>query len=162
MLESGLSVGDIKIRDIPNQGVQRSAWNALVFGLGGLVFGLVGGLVFGLVVGLVFGLSVWSVGGLYSTLAVGLGVGLFGALNAGGQACLEHLALRILLVRNGSIPWNYVKFLDYAAERILLRKVGGGYIFIHRMLLEYFAARYDKSAVEATPNAEPSQIAIEM
>ena len=24
-------------------------------------------------------------------------------------------------------------------ERILLRKVGGGYIFVHRMLLEYFA-----------------------
>ena len=56
-----------------------------------------------------------------------------------------------MLVRNGSIPWNYVKFLDYAAERILLRKVGGGYTFIHRMLLEYFAARYDESSVEATP-----------
>ena len=79
-------------------------------------------------------------------------------LNAGGQACLEHFVLRLLLVRNGSIPWNYVKFLDYAAERILLRKVGGGYTFIHRMLLEYFAARYDESSVEATPNAEPSQI----
>lgn len=63
-----------------------------------------------------------------------------------------------MLVRSGSIPWNYVKFLDYAAERILLRKVGGGYIFIHRMLLEHFAARYDESSVEATPNAEPSQI----
>src|SRR5205814_8403011 len=29
--------------------------------------------------------------------------------------------------------------LNYAAERILLRKVGGGYIFIHRLLLEYFS-----------------------
>jgi hypothetical protein len=57
---------------------------------------------------------------------------------------------------------SHVKFLDYAAERILLRKVGGGYIFIHRMLLEYFAARYDESSVEAIPNAEPSQVAIEM
>jgi hypothetical protein len=28
---------------------------------------------------------------------------------------------------------------DYASEQVLLRKVGGGYIFIHRMLLEYFA-----------------------
>jgi hypothetical protein len=35
-----------------------------------------------------------------------------------------------------------VDFLDYAAERIFLRKVGGGYIFIHRLLQEYFAARY--------------------
>jgi len=28
--------------------------------------------------------------------------------------------------------------LDYAADRIFLQKVGGGYIFIHRMLMEYF------------------------
>lgn len=34
---------------------------------------------------------------------------------------------------------RYVDFLDYAAERILLRKVGGGYMFIHRLLLKYFA-----------------------
>ncbi len=38
------------------------------------------------------------------------------------------------------MPWNYARFLDYAAERILLRKVGGGYIFIHRLLMEYFAS----------------------
>lgn len=31
-------------------------------------------------------------------------------------------------------------FLDYAAERILLRKVGGGYILLHRLMLDYFAA----------------------
>jgi hypothetical protein len=41
---------------------------------------------------------------------------------------------------NGYAPLNYVRFLDYAAERVLLRKVGGGYIFVHRMLLEYFAS----------------------
>jgi hypothetical protein len=67
-----------------------------------------------------------------------------------------HLALRLLLVRSGSIPWNYVKFLDYATERILLRKVGAGYTFIHRILLEYFAARYDESSVGATPKTGSS------
>ena len=30
--------------------------------------------------------------------------------------------------------------LDYAAQLVLLHKVGGGYIFVHRMLMEYFAA----------------------
>jgi len=35
---------------------------------------------------------------------------------------------------------NYVSFLDYATERILLYKVGGSYMFVHRQLLEYFAA----------------------
>ncbi len=33
----------------------------------------------------------------------------------------------------------YARFLDYCHERILLRKVGGGYIFVHRLLQEYFA-----------------------
>jgi hypothetical protein len=50
-----------------------------------------------------------------------------------------HFVLRWFLWRAGSIPWNYARFLDYAASRILLRKIGGGYVFIHRLLLEYFA-----------------------
>ena len=58
----------------------------------------------------------------------------------GGRACVQHYVLRIMLWRNGSAPLNYVRFLDYAAERIFLRKVGGGYIFVHRLLLEYFAS----------------------
>ena len=152
---SGFSAWEIKSRDFPNQGIHRSAWNALVVGLvSGLVYGLGIGLVVGLVYGLVFGLVVGLVVGLVSWLGFGLGAGL----DVGGQACFQHVLLRLLLVRNGSIPWNCVKFLDYAAERVLLRKVGGGYTFIHRMLLEYFAARYDESSVKATPTAEPSRI----
>jgi hypothetical protein len=38
------------------------------------------------------------------------------------------------------MPWNYARFLDYAVDRIFLQKVGGGYIFIHRLLMEHFAA----------------------
>jgi predicted NACHT family NTPase len=30
--------------------------------------------------------------------------------------------------------------VDYATERILLRKVGNGYIFAHRLLLDHFAS----------------------
>jgi eukaryotic-like serine/threonine-protein kinase len=45
-----------------------------------------------------------------------------------------------MLWMNGSAPLHYARFLDYAVERILLGKVGGGYIFIHRMVLEYFAS----------------------
>jgi hypothetical protein len=33
-------------------------------------------------------------------------------------------------------------FLDYAAERLFLRQVGGGYIFIHSLLQDHFVARY--------------------
>ena len=38
------------------------------------------------------------------------------------------------------MPLNYVRFLEYATERIFLRRVGGGYIFIHRLVQEHFAA----------------------
>ncbi|MEA1869960.1 MAG: hypothetical protein U9N09_07450 [Euryarchaeota archaeon] len=58
----------------------------------------------------------------------------------GGLACIQHLVLRIMLWRNGFAPLNYARFLDCAAGRIFLRKVGGGYIFVHRLLLEYFAS----------------------
>ena len=56
-----------------------------------------------------------------------------------GSACLRHFSLRWMLYRMGYIPWSYARFLNYATERLFLQKVGGGYIFIHRMLLEHFA-----------------------
>lgn len=86
---------------------------------------------------------------------VELGVGIVGpfvaffiGLKNGGAACLQHFTLRLLLWRNDFAPWRYVRFLDYAAERIFLRKVGGGYIFIHRMLLEHFAALHPSDRKE--------------
>ena len=66
-------------------------------------------------------------------------VGIFVALEKGGYFLLNHYATRLLLRLRHLIPWNIVRFLDAAAERIFLRKVGGGYIFVHRTLLEYFA-----------------------
>ncbi len=75
---------------------------------------------------------------------------------------MKHLALRLLLIRNGSAPWKYVEFLDYAAGRILLRKVGGGYAFIHRMLLEYFATHYVEPSIKMTPTAKPFPSEIEL
>ena len=52
---------------------------------------------------------------------------------------IKHYALRLILWLKGYTPFNFIKFLDHCARLILLKKVGGGYIFIHRMLLEYFA-----------------------
>ena len=52
---------------------------------------------------------------------------------------IKHYALRLILWLIGHTPFRFVKFLDYCAKLILLKKVGGGYIFIHRMLLDYFA-----------------------
>jgi transcriptional regulator with XRE-family HTH domain/GTPase SAR1 family protein len=73
--------------------------------------------------------------GLTDAAIPALAVGLV----CGGAAYVQHFVLRFLLWGAGYIPFNYAPFLDYATERILLRKVGGGYIFPHRLLLEYFA-----------------------
>ncbi len=78
--------------------------------------------------------------GLNLMLGGGESIGLAAGLTFGGAAFIQHYILRFLLWRAGSMPWNYPRFLDYAADRIILRKVGGGYIFVHRMLLEYFAS----------------------
>ena len=70
-------------------------------------------------------------------------LGSFGVMAGawyGGIDVLQHYTLRFLLWWRGYLPWNTARFLDYATERIFLRKVGGGYIFIHRLLLEYFAS----------------------
>lgn len=57
----------------------------------------------------------------------------------GGGACIYHYSLRFMLWRRNFAPLNYVGFLEYAADRIFLNRVGGGYAFIHRMIQEYFA-----------------------
>jgi hypothetical protein len=41
----------------------------------------------------------------------------------------------------------------------LLRKVGGGYAFIHRMLLDHFAARYVEPSNEGQPRSDGDAIA---
>jgi hypothetical protein len=63
---------------------------------------------------------------------------IFG-LNRGGSAVIKHYVVRMTRWLNGHTPFKFVKFLDHCARLILLKQVGGGYISIHRMLLEYFA-----------------------
>lgn len=61
----------------------------------------------------------------------------------GGLAWCQHWALRFVLWRNGDLPFHLIPWLSEMTERGLLRRVGGGYIFIHRSLLEYFADLYE-------------------
>jgi hypothetical protein len=123
----------------PNEGIRRSLRNGLI--AGGL-FGFIGGLVSGLMSGFAFALA-----GITDWMTLGIGLAfVFGIIFFvqfltfyGGIAFVKHYLLRYYLWRAGHLPWNYIKFLDHAVERILLRRVGGGYIFSHRTLLEYFA-----------------------
>ncbi len=67
---------------------------------------------------------------------IGIGFGMW----FGGADVVKHFILRILLWRQGSMPLRIDRLLDEAARVVLLRRVGGGYIFVHRLLLEHFAA----------------------
>ena len=78
--------------------------------------------------------------GLGVGLGVGLVIGLVIGLGNGGAFVVQHFSLRFLLWKYGHAPLNYVRFLESAKDLIFLRRAGGGYIFIHRSLLEYFAA----------------------
>ncbi len=76
---------------------------------------------------------------------------ILGILVYGGLDVIKHYTLRLILWWKGYAPLNYVRFLDYATKLIFLRKVGGGYIFIHRMLMEHFAAmRKEESGPEVS------------
>lgn len=124
----------------PNEGVTRSARNAL---LGACFFAPIGGIASGLACGLGFGaigqLSTWAVMamGFAVMLCIVLFVIFFTA--HGGIPWVQHHTLRFYLQRSGCIPRRYLRFLSSSSEYSILRRVGGGYMFSHRQILEHFA-----------------------
>jgi hypothetical protein len=154
VLVFGLETKQLTKRSIlsPNEGIRRSVKNGLVVVLivvlcyvlvFVLVFGLVGALSGALSDGLDVGLFI----GLLIGLFIGLPIGLFFGLGA----TVQHYMLRFWFWRTRCTPppWRYVAFLDDAVEQLLLRKVGGGYIFRHRFLQEYFASLETLASEEA-------------
>jgi DNA polymerase III delta prime subunit len=119
----------------PNQGIKRSGYNALRVGLG---LGLPVGAPMGLIPAFSNDFSFL----LVFALPTGLAMSVMMALFFGGGAFLKHMLLRRMLNHANLIPKDYAHFLDYASERILLRKVGNGYMFVHPLIASYFAERY--------------------
>jgi hypothetical protein len=79
-------------------------------------------------------------GGLSVVLGAGLIYGLIFGLISGGMFALKHFVLCLFLWESGLAPLHYVPFLAQAKELLFLRQVGGGYIFVHRLLSEYFVS----------------------
>jgi hypothetical protein len=75
-------------------------------------------------------------------LIMGLAFGLSNGLMYGGHTLIKYYILRILLSHYNLLPWRLVPFLDHCVDLIFLRRVGGGYIFVHRLLMEHFAEMY--------------------
>ena len=125
----------------PNEGITRSARNSLIAAfLSGPAAGIVSGIATAFAFRTVGGLSGWQFLGEGFALILGIAFMVQIAFAYGGVAVIEHYVLRWYLWRDGVLPLHAVSFLDYAATRIILCKIGGGYIFSHRLLLDYFAS----------------------
>jgi hypothetical protein len=157
---SSETMEDLQHRSVPNQGIHNSAFNGLVFGL---ISAIIVVSSFALLVwsnnGPQVWLNNWLVGmltnafslnrvpgppilidtalGIY--LLMGLSVLLLVGLANGWLDFLRHYVLRFQLWWAGSMPWNYVQFLDDVVHRILLYQLGGGYTFIHAEHRDYIA-----------------------
>lgn len=131
-----LTADPIVTPTIPNEGIRRSLRHALISSTIPVLIGVVVGLGWGRASPFD---SLRRLGITVYTLLPFLLSGLTLGMRNGGVAYLQHYALRLVLWGNGYAPLNYTRFLDYAAERVFVRKVGGGYIFTHRLLMEYFA-----------------------
>ncbi len=126
------------------------------FGTNGLLCGLIMGLAFGLVAGVIAGsISGAAAFGWVCGFATGGVIGLAFAWFLGLGTFIQHFLLRFLLWQAGLLPWKLVPFLDEATDRLLLRKVGKDYLFIHQLLLEYFAMQELQTA-SGTPLSHES------
>lgn len=136
VLEGALLRNEVKLRTTPGQGIVQSRRN------GWLVGGIAGGVTAVTLTLLSFLSTLWLdfsfIQALGWVVGASLYLGLVGGLLYGGLAAWQHRRLLAILQEDGAMPPDYVHFLDYAAERNLLRKVGGGYMFTHALLLDYF------------------------
>jgi hypothetical protein len=136
----------------PNHGTRQSAKViavSLVFI--SLLYAVVGAFA-GILVARALGMYWYFLPGLVpllgSTLAVMVGSAVvFGCFGLGygwlltdPPMILGHLSLRFLLASSSLAPLNLARFLDFCDERLILKRVGGSYVFFHRLLLDYFAA----------------------
>jgi F0F1-type ATP synthase assembly protein I len=133
-LISGLK-GEIEEKSIPNQGIWNSVKNMFFLTI---IFTLI-----------TFFIVIWIKPFLIPFLRteeitlieriILLLTAFLGFLLSGGEACIKHFSLRLVLWFDGCIPWNYASFLGYAVNRRIIQQVGGRYRFVHRLLLEHFA-----------------------
>lgn len=135
-LVSGLSAGLVsglrQERAAPNEGIRRSVRHAL---RAGLVAGLISGSTVGILFALVRGTAAGSIAGVGFGLVFALIVGLL----FGGAAVMQHYVVRAFLVRAMVAPWRYDAFLEAMVQRLLLRRSGSAYLFVHRLLRDYLA-----------------------
>lgn len=78
---------------------------------------------------------------LGTLLAFGAFTGGVSACAAGGTAVLLHVGLRLALALTSPLPLRLTASLDDLAERGLLVRIGGGWMFLHLTLRDHLSRR---------------------
>ena len=138
---TGFQSNQLQMSSGINEKVYRSLRN-------GLSMGLVGGIIAICLVGIAF----YPVGfnledgapALFNFIPMAVSVFFV----YGGSVALQHFVLRRELIHKKIIPTQLVDLLQEGVKLGILQRVGGGFIFIHRYLLEYFAGLQENNNQE--------------
>jgi hypothetical protein len=134
-------VGEVKeSKAYPNEGmwlgVRNAALGAGVIGLGGYVVCSLSTALVLLLIG--EELESAAITGLLGGLVSAVVAAPLGGLCYGGYDVAKHCVLRLLLYITGATPFRLKQTLDSACDLVFLRRTGGAYMFVHRLLMEHF------------------------
>ncbi|MBW4517941.1 MAG: hypothetical protein KME11_22295 [Timaviella obliquedivisa GSE-PSE-MK23-08B] len=158
-------LGNTLERQTPlNHGMWHSAKNTLILTLIGFVVGLlvsgifssIANIFFDLVSSIVFIPLMFRI--LYYPpvlLKTGLMMGSISGLIV-GISCLQHFILRVMLWYNGSIPWNYDRFLKHVTQQMLMQRLDGRYRFTNSLLRNHLARSYSLVSCSSVKCSEVS------
>ncbi len=159
------SLGKISVveKTYPNQGVRVSLRNTILVWL---VVGGSAGILIWLYAAIYTFCRMWPGLTFYRAMATNLQdavflgsmVGMLFGFAYGGLDVIYHVTLRILLALTTSIPLIRVQhFLDNAASLGFLRRVGGGYMFLHGTLRDQFAISDEDPFASSPPVSVQSE-----
>ena len=130
MLLGGLRGNRVSVTSNPNQGIWLSATNALIACI---------------IVTLTMMISMFIV---WQNYQLGLVAGILSIVSTlymfGGGNVANHFYLRFLLWLSKDLSWDLVSFLEFGVNRVFLLRVGGGYLFTHKTLQNYFSTHVSK------------------
>jgi eukaryotic-like serine/threonine-protein kinase len=148
-IAGGLQRGYVRSRLRPGEGLHLALRNMLLAG-GVVAAGAI------LVCIPLFWIALGGLRGASVGLVAGVFVGVLASLWSGGMDLLRHIVLRAMLVTTHSVPRPLEHFLNYATELGFLQRAGGAYLFVHNLLLDYFAGQAQEEPSDANQLADAS------
>jgi hypothetical protein len=140
LVPGGLVQREIDRKTQPNRGIIRSLQNSVIYAA---IYMLVFGLFTGIIIFSLYATIGIPGNGPKSVAGITLGAGILGGLLHGGSTVIKHFVVRLLLALEGVAPLRYVRFLDFACDRILLNRFGNGFVFYHDLLRTHFASLWN-------------------